>query len=86
MAKKEIIKKNRELFKDKSDDDLLYVTHTRQPFSEDHIAAKQELEDRKKKKQHQQLLVEKNTNLLTKIILLLTGIILLFTIAQLFKS
>ena len=86
MAKNDVVARQKESYKDLSDDELLNIVHSVVPHASRHIAAKQEIEDRKRDFSSRQYETEKSTNKLTKYILALTIILLVFAAAQLAYS
>ncbi len=82
----EQIVKHREEYENFSDDDLLQTLHTWPTWNPMHIAAKQELESRNKGFAVKQYETEKSTNLLTKVILAFTVILLIVAGVQLAQS
>lgn len=86
MPKKDVIARNKESYKDLSDDELINIMHSVVSHAPRHIAAKQEIETRKREFTSKQYKTEKSTNNLTKWILALTIILLIFTAIQLAYS
>ncbi|MDO9464547.1 MAG: hypothetical protein Q7J67_04535 [bacterium] len=86
MAEQKAIDKYREEFKNSSDDDLINAMHSWVPSCAQHIAAVQELESRGSSRTIEQLSTEKSTNLFTKIIFVLTVIILVLTFLQFIRG
>jgi len=86
MTKRDAINRRKSSYKNTSDDDLLATTHLWDVNKPNHIAAKQEIESRKRDISIAQYKIDKSTNLLTKLILALTVVLLILTSVQLSHS
>jgi len=86
VPKKEVIARKKQLYKNLSDDDLLVLLHSCDEKQTRHIAAKQEIEARKRCFSIATYKIDKSTNLLTKLILVLTVVLLILTSVQLSHS
>jgi hypothetical protein len=86
MTPNEEIEKYRKDYLNKSDTDLLLVTHRIVPSGSAHIAAAQIIEERRKAVIDKQTAIGKRTKSYTLIILILTILLLIIAIAQLIKS
>jgi len=79
----EKIELHRKEYKTASNDELLKILHQYKEFSPLHIAAKQEIESRNRDFVVKQYEADKSTNSLTKIILVITIILLIVSCIQL---
>lgn len=86
MPKKEVVSRKKESYKSLSDEDLINALHSAESNKTRHIAAKQEIESRKRAFGLQQLTIDKSTNILTKYILALTIVLLVIASVQLSYS
>ena len=86
MPKSAVINRKKTSYKNTSDDDLLAALHSCDRNKTRHIAAKQEIESRKRDISIAQYKIDKSTNLLTKLILALTVVLLIITSVQLSHS